>query len=164
MMTRKQKEIVLPFKEPQLVFVYGSLLENLSNHGWLFMDEETQRFVPSNSEKETFTVQGFDMYPINNHFPYSYPFCVEGEGEIEAELYKVSPLTMYYLDQLEGHDPEKPHKSMYSRKIVKSVEHGIEGIMYYMNGAQADKKDMKPEAKIQHGNWRKFMVESSQPM
>lgn len=157
---KAKKEIVLPVSEPQLVFVYGSLLEKLSNNGWLYVDEHnpTEHYVPETGDKDTFTIEGFDMYPINNYFPYSYPFCVEGEGSVQAELYRVSPLTMYYLDQLEGFDPAKPHKSLYSRKKVKSTE-GIEGIMYYMTPAQADTKAMRPHDKIEHGDWRRFMVE-----
>jgi gamma-glutamylcyclotransferase (GGCT)/AIG2-like uncharacterized protein YtfP len=158
MQTKKQKQVVLPFAEPQLVFVYGSLLDRLSNNGWLYMDDQTQHYVPEGGEKETFTIEGFDMYPINEHFPFNYPFCVEGEGTVQAELYKVSPLTMYYLDHLEGYEPANPAKSMYDRKVVKSVE-GVEAIMYFMRPDQTTKRDTRPALKIQHGNWRQFMVE-----
>lgn len=155
---RTKEQIKLPFTTPQRVFVYGSLLENLSNHGWLFVDDQTQRYIPEGGKKKTFTVEGFDMYPISNSFPYSYPFCVEGEGSVEVELYEVSPMTMYYLDQLEGFRPDKPHKSMYDRKVVRCTD-GIEAIMYFMRPDQADKRDMKPHMKIEHGDWRRFMVE-----
>ena len=155
---KTKQQVVLPFQTPQRVLVYGSLRDRLSNNGWLYCDNRTRQYVPEGGEKETFTVEGFDMYPINDSYPYSYPFCVEGEGSIEVELYEVSPQTMYYLDQLEGHDPSKPDKSMYDRKVVRCTD-GIEAIMYYMRPDQVSKRDMRPQSKILHGDWRKFMVE-----
>lgn len=156
-----QKPIVLPFNTPQRVFVYGSLRDRLSNNYYMYLDEKnpSSMYIPESGDKETFTVEGFDMYPITNEFPFSYPFCVEGSGTIEVELYEVSPITMYYLDQLEGYRPDDLSKSMYSRKVVTCTD-GIDGIIYYMTPAQAANQLKRGLTKIEHGDWRKFMVDS----
>lgn len=137
--------IKLDFDTEQYVVVYGSLLSNLSNFGFLHIDSEhpSEFHGPVN-------VSGFDMYPISDHFPWNYPFCIEGEGTITGEMYKVSPFTMAYLDNLEG------YPNMYSRKKVEV--NGELAHIYYMNPEQANSRQVNSTSKVPDGDWRNYLV------
>lgn len=83
----------------QNVFVYGSLMSGLGNHGWLNGTPLTGA---------TSTKPGFTMVTLG-----AFPGVVEhGNGIVKGELYDVDAITMQMLDQLESNG------SFYTRKQV----------------------------------------------
>ena len=80
-----------------LVFVYGTLLKGLSNHGYLANAQYLGKKI----------VHGLKMYNLG-----PFPACVKSGNNhdfVHGELYQVDDATLNMLDRLEGH----PH--MYQR-------------------------------------------------
>ena len=72
------------------VFVYGSLLRGLHNHGVI----ASSRFVRRTATKACYTMHDLGAYPAVVH---------GGNTSIVGELYRVTDETLVGLDRLEGH-------------------------------------------------------------
>lgn len=176
----KQKKVVPNrFTESKTVFVYGTLLERLSNHGWLYSDRAqppTKLVLP---EQDTFEAEGFVMYPASDTFPFAYPISVDGaDGTIKGELYEVSANTMAQLDILEGYQPLKEAEaltlsdadfakeypdgvtcapdSLYDRKKITVA--GREAIIYFMHAEQLTHFNLDTRSPVANGDWRGHMI------
>lgn len=114
----------------QLVAVYGSLKRGYHNHIYL-------------SESEliaTDRIGGFDMFSLG-----SYPMVVEGTGEIDVEVYKVSPDTFARLDRLEG------YPDFYDRTKVSVKVNNQERQAWLYIG---DNEQVKGLRRVVDGNWQ----------
>lgn len=126
------------------VFVYGTLRNGMGNDRFLY-DRDTTRIVTADG-KYVFNVPGYAMYPVVNHFPYNFPYCIESEeaDTIEVEAYSVNDQVMVALDKLEE------YPKMYDRKLI-TVD-GIEGWIYFARFHLSERP-----RRIMGGNWREFM-------
>jgi gamma-glutamylaminecyclotransferase len=73
----------------ELVFVYGSLRRDQSNHGWIVGG----RFLGLHRTGPYFTMRDLGAFPA---------VTPGGDSEILGEVYAVSPAMLQRLDQLEG--------------------------------------------------------------
>lgn len=100
------------------VFVYGTLMNGLSNYKRL-LEKTTVEEFPA-------TTKGI-MYSVHDNFPA----VVEGEGAIKGELiyidHEMYDLVLHRLDVLEGYRESDPN-SMYIRKetTVLNTQENIE--------------------------------------
>lgn len=69
------------------VFVYGTLMKDESNHGFLKSSEFISKGL----------IEGYDMYDVG-----WYPAIVKGDGMVIGELYQVPIADMPSIDMLEG--------------------------------------------------------------
>lgn len=116
----------------KLVAVYGSLRAGLYNH-----------VVLDNSELVAKgTITGFQMHSLQ-----AYPALVPKDGcnPVKVEVYKVSPMIMNALDNLEG------YPSFYNRKMVEvETEDGKRvAWVYYMNTCNGDV--------VESGDWVEYL-------
>ena len=68
------------------VFVYGTLMKNYRNHGYL----ETSTYIGDGS------IEGYEIYDLGR-----YPGIIEGSGTVFGEVYQVTEETVEKLDYLE---------------------------------------------------------------
>jgi len=87
--------------EPLLVFVYGTLMRELSRHHYM----SDGRFEGEASAKGRLISLG------------EYPALLDGAGTVRGELYSFDdlPVTLDVLDDVENFDPANPEGSEYVR-------------------------------------------------
>jgi gamma-glutamylcyclotransferase (GGCT)/AIG2-like uncharacterized protein YtfP len=102
------------------VFVYGSLLSGLGNHGLL----EDATFLG-----KTKTPRGFAMLDLG-WFPGVIHSDVH-EAPVLGEVYEVDDDTLKRLDRLEGYRHEEPDSGLYNKATIET-EFG-EAIIYIYN-------------------------------
>jgi len=117
------------------VFVYGSLLFGLGNHGLL----RNSRLLGEDETKDLV----YTMYDLGN-FP---GVVLEGKDRIYGEVYEVDDLVFHNLDTLEG------YPNFYSRKEVDLVHNGT-AWMYYLN----NKDRYKNYNTIPLGGWKDHLL------
>ena len=119
------------------VFVYGSLLSGLGNHGLL---------SESKLVGITKTPKSFNMLDLG-----SFPGVIEErEGKaIIGEVYEVDDMTFNRLDQLEGYNKNNPTRGLYDRMIIET-EFG-EAYMYTYNNHYGGGDNI-----VEDGDWRKY--------
>lgn len=117
------------------VFVYGSLLSGLGNHGLL---------IGSTKLGETKSPKLFSMLDLG-WFP---GVILEDEDpiEIKGEVYEVDDNTLKRLDRLEGFVSTNPKFGMYDR-IEIDTEFGKSFIYVYNNRHRGANK-------VNNGDWR----------
>jgi gamma-glutamylcyclotransferase (GGCT)/AIG2-like uncharacterized protein YtfP len=116
-------------RKQHLIFVYGTLMRDESNHRLL----ATARFVA-----EAHTESCFDLFDLG-HFP---AMSAGGQTVVRGEVYAVDDQTLVRLDRLEGH-PE-----FYQRTPIRLAD-GQEVQTYLMNDARARRRPA-----ILSGDWR----------
>ena len=97
-------------KSKQLVFVYGTLKRNHSNHGYL----SNAKYLCNAVTKE----KHYTMYTFENKFPVvigGMHVGKDAQAHIEGELYEVPVGDMKYLDYLEG----TPNLFVRARVVLK---------------------------------------------
>lgn len=72
-----------------VVFVYGTLMQNQSNHGFLKGQKYLGRYI----------VDGLVLYQVTPYYP---GVVAEAGKKVSGELYEVNSATMNKLDALEG--------------------------------------------------------------
>jgi gamma-glutamylcyclotransferase (GGCT)/AIG2-like uncharacterized protein YtfP len=124
------------------VFVYGTLMRGMFN---------SLNFSPPVSLGST---EG-SMYVVKtDNNPFVYPAVIHGSGTIRGEVYDVEPITVQYLDFIEGYEEYLPAESLFIRELVKvKLDEGdeIEAYVYFYNMSV---DNLKP---IEHGDWRKYV-------
>jgi gamma-glutamylcyclotransferase (GGCT)/AIG2-like uncharacterized protein YtfP len=95
----------------ELIFVYGSLRRGRHNHQ-LIKDCEFIQY-DSITAKDISTPQ--------------LAACIHGEGTVQGEVYSIDPLTMIYVDRLEGIDWH-----FYTKEQV-TTHKGLEVSVYFLN-------------------------------
>jgi gamma-glutamylaminecyclotransferase len=116
-------------RKQHLVFVYGTLMRDESNHGLL----ATARFVAEACTKPCF--EFFDL----GHFP---AMSAGGQTVVRGEIYAVDEATLGRLDRLEG------HPTLYQRTQIR-LDGGQEVETYLMDSAR-----MRGRVVIASGDWR----------
>lgn len=116
------------------VFVYGSLLSGMGNHGLL-----------SDSKKlgDTKSPEGFDMLDLGY-----FPGIVKGEGKVMGEVYEVDDNTLIRLNRLEGYREMAPESGLYNRMEI-DTEFGKAFVYVYNNHY-----GRSPQAIVENGDWR----------
>jgi gamma-glutamylcyclotransferase (GGCT)/AIG2-like uncharacterized protein YtfP len=97
-----------PTREPDLVFVYGTLKRGEKNHHWL-------QGASWQGEAELIGVVLHDLGP--------FPMAVVGEGRINGEVYAVEANGLARLDELEG------YPRLYDRQVL-NLNDGREAWVY----------------------------------
>lgn len=91
------------------VFVYGTLLQDEINHSWLVGSEFLGADQLANAE----------LFNLGD-----YPMIVPGNGLVQGEVYRVSPLVLQQLDILEE------HPNYYQRDLV-TLQSGRIAFVYW---------------------------------
>lgn len=119
-----------------LVFVYGSLMSGMGNHG--LMEHEEAKFVEETFTKDNFIMKDLGYFPAASKDKSGVP--------IKGEVYDVDIEAMISLDQLEG------HPNFYER-IKVPLENNMEAWMYLVP------RDRIMGIKIESGDWRQYAKE-----
>ena len=114
-----------------LVAVYGSLKRGHINHDLI----ENAKFI---GEDYLFDYTLYDLGP----FPAVKRCPSDG---VLVEIYRVTTRQLHRLDQLEGYNPDEPHKSFYLRVEVES-SYGTVWVYEY-------NREVEPDKVIISGNW-----------
>lgn len=115
------------------VFVYGSLMDGMHNHGLL----ATAEFVRADQ-----TTGGFDMRSLG-----AFPAAVRSpEGPpLRGELYEVNAAELAALDRLEG------HPFHYRRTETELAGGGMAFVYVY-----ADPERLENRPRVPNNDWRAF--------
>ena len=160
-MTQYIKSLIESLKyimsEKTRIFVYGSLLEGLGNHGFL-VDQE---LVSEATTKASYTL--IDLG--------SFPGLLEGGNTaVKGELYDVTESGMRRVNGLEGVDEDYPKRGLYRRENIE-MDDGSVAIGYIYNNrtvglSRFEINDMSEEdeeeeitGKVDSGNWREYLAE-----
>lgn len=120
------------------VFVYGSLLSGMGNHGLL---------ANSRCLGETKSPARFSMLDLGY-----FPGVIKNEqGEsIIGEVYEIDDNTLRHLDQLEGYRIMNPEGGLYNREEIET-EFGVAYIYTYNNNY-----GRKLDSFVFGGDWRTY--------
>ena len=77
------------------IIVYGSLRRNQGNHHWMTYAQLLGEYK----------LAGYKLYDLG-----FYPAVVEGDGEIECEVYRITPSILTELDELKKNDQDVRHQ------------------------------------------------------
>ncbi len=116
----------------ELVAVYGSLREGLSNHDLL-----------GNSKKVGDDIIGGWIMRSLTSFPYIHPSSRGDSDTIHIEVYEVEEDQMKILDRLEG------YPAFYDRKVVET-KYG-EAWIYFID-------KVGEQVVVKNGDWKEFKV------
>lgn len=106
------------------VFVYGTLMRNYRNHGYL----ETSTYIGTGS------IEGYEIYDLGR-----YPGIIAGSGTVFGEVYQVTEETEKELDYLE----EEGDLYLKKPEMVK-LDNGetLEAMVYVYNKSVAGCKKL----------------------
>lgn len=121
------------------VFVYGSLLSGLGNHGLL----TGSAFIGKAITPPEFTMLDLGAFPGVVH-------TIEGGSTVIGEVYEVDDMTLRRLDHLEGYDSDDPKSGLYNRMQIPT-EFG-EAFIYTYNNMYG-RSYIHP---IENGDWRTY--------
>lgn len=122
-----------PLAEPELLFVYGTLMRGHSAHRLM---TPGLRYLDSARAAGTL----YDLGP--------WPGFRPGQGVAEGELYAIDdPAALARLDDWEGIDPAAPEAGEYVRGVVDLPEPAVRAWVYVYRGPIADAPRVK-------GRWR----------
>lgn len=129
------------------VFVYGTLMT-----GFIYHEKYLSDYI---IEKHTGYLKG-DLYHLN----YGYPAAVDGEGLIKGEIFIVKEIAdiLPSLDMLE--DYHNCEADLYIRQIrdIRDTSGNVIPCYVYMWSPKRKRELDLAGTKIEHGDWRKFMV------
>ncbi|HCT3368713.1 TPA: gamma-glutamylcyclotransferase [Proteus mirabilis] len=108
------------------IIVYGSLRRNQGNHHWMTYAQLLGEYK----------LAGYKLYDLG-----FYPAVVEGDGEIECEVYRITPSILTELDELKKNDQD------YKRQLI-STPYGSAWIYLYQ-------KPVDGVREIKSGDWLK---------
>ena len=115
------------------VFVYGSLLSGLENHGALGV---SQKVADARTEEREFLMSDLGFYPGARR---------GGDAPLVGEVYEVSARTLARLDRLEG------HPTFYRREVVETT--AGPAWVYLLRG-NFRRSDPRPDVVVLRGDWR----------
>lgn len=117
------------------VFVYGSLLTGLHNHGRL----EGQELEGAAKTASKYTLLDLRAFPGLHE---------NGKDSVAGETYLVDEEGMRKLNMLEGVDESEPHRGLYRREDIQ-LDDGSLAVGYIYNG--------KSNSIVEGGDWKSFL-------
>jgi pyruvate carboxylase len=131
----------MSYGEPELVALYGSLMREFPAQDELGVRESLE-FIGR------CTIQG-RLYSLGE-----WPGLVEGDGEVEADLYRILNLWVFRkLDPFEHFDPACPNGCKYLRRAIRLIEPDVDAWIYLYN------LPLQGEPHIEDGSWRNYSRE-----
>jgi gamma-glutamylcyclotransferase (GGCT)/AIG2-like uncharacterized protein YtfP len=120
------------------VFVYGSLLSGMGNHGLL----SSAKFIGTTKTTPHFKMMDLGWFPgvVEHH---------EGDSII-GEVYEVDDEQLYRLDRLEGYNSSNPTMGLYNKKEI-NTEFGKAIIYIYNNPFE------RTGIFVSNGDWRTYV-------
>jgi gamma-glutamylcyclotransferase (GGCT)/AIG2-like uncharacterized protein YtfP len=121
------------------VFVYGSLLSGLGNHGLL----TDSTFIGKTLSPPEFAMLDLGSFPGVIHL-------IEGGKSVIGEVYEVDDVTFLRLDRLEGYSSHDPKSGLYNRMEI-DTEFG-KAFIYTYNDLYG-RSYVHP---VEDGDWRTY--------
>jgi gamma-glutamylcyclotransferase (GGCT)/AIG2-like uncharacterized protein YtfP len=121
-------------EEKTRIFVYGSLLKGLGNHGCL----DGQQLEGVACTEAEYTMVSLGGFPGLHE---------DGETAIVGETYLVDAAGMVRVNRLEGVNEEHPESGLYRREDIH-LDDGSVAVGYIYNGDRGDV--------VESGDWRQY--------
>jgi gamma-glutamylcyclotransferase (GGCT)/AIG2-like uncharacterized protein YtfP len=121
------------------VFVYGSLLSGMGNHGLL----STSKKIGDTRSPRNFNMIDLGYYPGVMQDSHS-------DGVVLGEVYEIDDITLARLNRLEGYIETDPKRGLYDR-IEIDTEFG-KAFIYIYN----DRYGREGSNKVENGDWRTY--------